>query len=229
MSEFDAMAREYEDMLAQGLGSIGGDGRHFTVLKAEYLLRRAAFVRKPRKILDFGCGIGKLSSMLKQMDPQLRVDGFDPSSQSIEQIPDSLRMQGRFVSDLDQLDADYDLATASNVLHHIAPDDRDAALTHMLDRLAPGGILLIFEHNPANPLTRRVVERCPLDRNAVLLPARETVARLSRLGLSDVTLNYIAFVPPALGFLRGIEPVFKALPLGAQYAAFGTRREGDRR
>ena len=63
--------------------------------------------------------------------------------------------------------------TAVCVYHHVEPGDR-APLTAEIRRvLKPGGMLAIIEHNPLNPVTRAVVKRIPLDRDAQLLSARE--------------------------------------------------------
>jgi hypothetical protein len=38
----------------------------------------------------------------------------------------------------------------------------------------PGGIAVVFEHNPSNLLTRRVVSNCIFDEGVTLLPHHET-------------------------------------------------------
>jgi hypothetical protein len=59
------------------------------------------------------------------------------------------------------------------VLHHVPPADREALLARVATKLAPGGKLVVFEHNPWNPLTRKVVAECAFDADAVLLPPTE--------------------------------------------------------
>ena len=34
----------------------------------------------------------------------------------------------------------------------------------LFQRLVPGGIIVIFERNPFNPVTRKIVNTCPYDR-----------------------------------------------------------------
>ena len=52
--------------------------------------------------------------------------------------------------------------------------------------LRPGGIAAIFEHNPLNPLTRRVVSNCVFDEDAVLLRRRRARGLLRQAGLVPV-------------------------------------------
>jgi len=45
-----------------------------------------------------------------------------------------------------------------------------------------GGHVVVFEHNPLNPVTRFVVARTPIDPNAILLRAAEVMRGLSGAG-----------------------------------------------
>ena len=51
--------------------------------------------------------------------------------------------------------------------------------------LRPGGVFAIIEHNPLNPATRLIVRRLPMDRNAILLGARETRRLLRAAGFAN--------------------------------------------
>jgi ubiquinone/menaquinone biosynthesis C-methylase UbiE len=63
----------------------------------------------------------------------------------------------------------FDLAFLACVLHHIPHSEHVEILQEVRRVLRPGGALVIFEHNPYNPLTVRAVKSCPFDENAVLL------------------------------------------------------------
>jgi len=117
----------------------------------------------------------------------------------------------------------FDIVTAVSVFHHIVPSDRDAALHYCFERLKPGGHLFVFEHNPYNPLTRHLVSRCPVDRDAILLKPKETVARFKRAGFDRVAAEYCLFFPKTLAFLRPLETSLGWLPLGGQYYVCGIR------
>ena len=81
----------------------------------------------------------------------------------------------------------------------------------------PGGIVVIAEHNPLNPLTRYVVGRCEFDGDAVLLSRRETDRTLRSAGLSEFECRYILFFPWRGSGLRRLELSLGRVPLGAQY------------
>jgi SAM-dependent methyltransferase len=216
-TEFDRFAGDYETILNQSVAASGEDSKYFAEYKADYLKRllRPDFAGM---VLDFGCGVGLLSGVLKQRMPAARIDGFDVSRDSIERVPAALGSQGVFTSDPAALLHAYDLIVIANVLHHIRPAGRQAVFGEMAGRLATAGSLVVFEHNPANPVTRWVVERCPFDHDAVLLPAAETRGYARAAGLAVARCDYIVFMPRALAWLRPLEPWIGWLPAGAQYA-----------
>jgi hypothetical protein len=81
----------------------------------------------------------------------------------------------------------------------------------------PGGVVMIYEHNPLNLLTVRAVRTCPFDENAILISARTLIARLTSAGFREVEVKYRVFFPKALSALRPLEAWLVKLPLGAQY------------
>ena len=118
-------------------------------------------------------------------------------------------------------DAAVDAAFAICVLHHIEPYDRQAFVQEMRRVTRPGGLVLLYEHNPFNPLTRVAVSRCEFDEGVVLLRLREARRLLRSAGAPPVESRYIAFFPWSTRFLRTIERGLSRLPLGAQYVVAG--------
>ena len=82
---------------------------------------------------------------------------------------------------------------------------------------------MIFEHNPNNPVTRRLVSTCPFDADAVLLPMRETVRRMREAQFGIAEAGYCLFFPGPLAALRPLENFMGWLPLGGQYFVRGVR------
>ena len=68
-----------------------------------------------------------------------------------------------FTSDPREIGSSYDLIVLSNVLHHVRPEDRPNLILEIIARPAKHGKLVIFEHNPMNPLTRWAVSECVSD------------------------------------------------------------------
>ena len=77
--------------------------------------------------------------------------------------------------------------------------------------------MFLFEHNPHNPLTRWVFERCPFDVDAQMLSLRSALSLARQARFSAEQHGYTLFFPRPLAWLRGLDPYLKALPLGAQY------------
>lgn len=223
MAEFDAFAATYEESLDASIGITGESFDYFARYKAEYIARNVLSAG-PAKILDYGCGVGLLSRHLRDLMLGKRVDGFDPSVESIARVSAELRSEGIFTSDLDEIGRDYDAIAIANVLHHVRPPERQELIDGVASRLVPGGKLVIFEHNPMNPLTRRVVSQCVFDEDAILLPQRET-RRYFRAEKFRVRRDYIVFFPRFLSWLRPLEPSLAWCPLGAQYAVVATKAD----
>lgn len=135
----------------------------------------------------------------------------------------ALRAHGRFTSELRNLDDDYDVIVVANVLHHMPRSDRLATAIELANRLKVGGKLIVFEHNPLNPIARWVVSHCPFDREAVLLFPGEVMEYLHQAGICIVGRSYITFFPRLLGFCRPIERLLTWCPLGAQYRISGQK------
>jgi len=222
-TNFDDFSGNYREVLDGSLTISGESSEYFAAYKADYLARLAGTGFRGR-ILDYGCGVGLLSRLLKQRLPQARVDGYDVSAQSVGQIPAELATQGKFTSNLGELKPGYALAVISNVMHHIPPAQRQQTINSIAGLLAPGGRLVVFEHNPWNPATRWVVSHCPFDGDAVLLRPAETRRYFVNAGLRPNTRQYIVFFPRVLSFLRRLEPSLGWLPAGAQYALTGEKR-----
>lgn len=215
--QFDHFAGEYKQLLDQTVAVSGEDSEYFAEYKARYLARLFRG-RDCGKILDFGCGVGLLSGFLERSLHPSRLDGYDLSGESIRQVDDKLSARGLFTSDAHDLPYDYDLIVVANVMHHVEIGKRLELIQELGNRLAAGGKLVIFEHNPANPVTRWVVEKCPFDKDAILLSPSETRSYLQKSGLAILRRDYIVFMPRILAWLRPLEPGLAWLPLGAQYA-----------
>ncbi len=149
--------------------------------------------------------------------PQARVFGFDPSDECLNRARVSFP-HARFESSVERFAAhSFDLVLAANVFHHIPADQRQGALSSCKNLLADEGRVGLFEHNPVNPVTRLVFERCVFDRDAHMLSMREAKALARSAGLSICFNAYTLFFPPALRALRPLERMLSKVPLGAQY------------
>lgn len=219
--KFDQYANEYERLHAENVAITGEETDYFAYYKVECLERKG--VAKGAKILDFGCGIGNVTSKLSERFNDLT--GYEPSPVSAEKAR-TRAPHATIHHDIQAVpDSQFDVAVLSCVLHHVQPPERAGVMQQVLSKLRPGGRLFVFEHNPLNPVTRRAVSTCAFDDDAVLLWPWETKRLLSDSGFADVDLDYIVFFPKPLAFLRGLEPKLSWLPAGAQQLVIGTKRQ----
>jgi 2-polyprenyl-3-methyl-5-hydroxy-6-metoxy-1,4-benzoquinol methylase len=178
-------------------------------------------LQRDTAILDYGCGIGNLTRCLAAHFE--RVEGYDPSAKSIE-IATRRAPASKFHHAPETIpDAQFGAVVLSGVLHHVLPHERLDVLGTVKTKLVPGGQLVIFEHNPLNPLTRRAVRTCPWDEDAELLWPRALRALAVQAGFVDVRLRYILFFPRLLQVLRPLEPYLGHCFAGAQTMTTGTR------
>ena len=85
----------------------------------------------------------------------------------------------------------------------------------------------MIEHNPWNPVTRAIVRRCPVDRDAELLsaPAAKTLLRSAGFEILD-TVHFLYLPRDLFTYFGRIERVFGKVPLGGQFAVFARYRTG---
>jgi 2-polyprenyl-3-methyl-5-hydroxy-6-metoxy-1,4-benzoquinol methylase len=224
MGNFDQYADSYQGVHGENVRVTGENSEYFAQYKARYVARRLG-AQFSGTILDYGCGVGMVSSFMKQLLPLGTIDGFDLSAASIANVDSAVRAQGKFTSEWNELAHNYDVVVVSNVMHHVPPEKRLDVIASIRDRIAPGGVLIIIEHNPLNPLTRWAVANCAFDDDAILIPASEAKDTVSRSGLEIVRRDYIVFFPHQLSWLRGLEPYLNWCPAGAQYALVARRGE----
>jgi SAM-dependent methyltransferase len=89
------------------------------------------------------------------------------------------------------------LVIISVALHHVNQTERPNVYGELHRLLRHDGRLVVFEHNPLNPMTRYVVAHTPIDRNAVLLRAGEVCSALRQGRFTDVRTNYLTFLAAA--------------------------------
>jgi SAM-dependent methyltransferase len=219
-AEFDRYGSDYEQLVEQSIGWSGADHAFFVEAKARHLLR---LIRRHlgdparARVLDVGCGIGLMHRCLGEVE---ELHGVDVSAASVERARRENPAVEYAVADAAALpydDGAFDVAFAVGLVHHVPPRERDEVLRELRRVTRSGGVAVLFEHNPLNPLTRLAVSRCAFDEDAVLLGPRELRERLARVGLDAVDTRYILFFPRRGKVLRRAEDLLRRVPLGAQY------------
>lgn len=208
---FDEIADEYDESLPPHVVE-------------HYLDKRVAYVEdliEPgSKVLDVGCGTGVVASKL--VDEGFDVTGVDPSDGMLEHLrrsdPRVTAVQGSG-TELPFEDGTFDLTMCVAVMHHIAqPQAVHDSLVEMARVTRPGGLVLVWDHNPRNPYWKNLMARVPQDDGSErLIPEVEIVSGLTDGGavlLSSSQLGFVPdFVPPSmLGLNAKVERVVERTP-----------------
>jgi ubiquinone/menaquinone biosynthesis C-methylase UbiE len=222
-AEFDRHAASYGEQHRVHIGLSGEEPAYF----AEYKMRDFSALAQELGLppsgtyLDFGCGIGGSISHFRSFLPQAKLLCADVSAESLSLAKEAHADAAQFVwmpeGMLPLEDSSLDGAFACCVFHHIDHAQHVPALAELRRVLKPGGLLMVYEHNPYNPLTVRAVRNCPFDENAVLLTAAALQRTGQAAGFNLHKRDYRVFFPAALAKLRPLEGGLRWLPLGAQY------------
>jgi SAM-dependent methyltransferase len=219
------LTEEYTRMLNQGI-QLSGEDQTFFINGRLRDLRETLAAWEPRRILDFGCGLGLGSAALARTFPGAEVVGIDTAEEAIrfaQREHGSGRVRFQTLAQFSEEEA-FDLAYCNGVFHHIPPAERIRAATLVRKALKPGGQFALFENNPWNPGTRMVMARIPFDRDAITLSPPETARLLREAGFETTrSLRFLFYFPKPLAFLRFAEPWLIWLPLGAQYYALARK------
>lgn len=221
-AEFDAHSDSYRDQHASSVAFGGFELDYFAQYKADVAKQRCEGIGlDPKTILDFGAGIGNAVKPLAEAFPQAAIKCVDVSEDSLRHcaalgVPNtSVHLyDGRI---LPFEDGSIDLAFTACVFHHIPAQDHEMLLAEIRRCLSPNGMMILFEHNPYNPLTKLAVARCPFDEHAVLINSSEMQRRFKRAGFRDTKNGFRIFFPGFLSALRGLERWLEPIPLGGQY------------
>lgn len=221
-AEFDVHSVRYREQHQASVAFGGFELDYFATYKAD-VTRTVCdrFNIAPRTIMDFGAGIGNAVKPLREAFPASKIACVDVSADSLAQCAAlAISNVGTHIYDGQTLpfrDGAVDLAFTACVFHHIPESEHVRLLIEIRRCLRRDGLMVMFEHNPMNPLTRLAVARCPFDANAVLIGAELMKRRFQAAGYCDVKVGYRIFFPEFMSTLRRFEPWLESLPLGGQY------------
>lgn len=216
-AEFDQFADLYRKNLDDDLSLTGGTSGFFAHYKAKKLLQFTNQEQStPKRILDFGCGDGLMTKEIHTFFPKSEVYGVDPS-------PEILKLAQRNCPNATFKTSDkklnlfnnkkFDLIFSAMVFHHIPFNEHEHYLNEITSMLSPGGLFVIFELNPFNPMAQYIINTASIDVNAHMLMPWYTKKLMRSYG--EVTTQYCAFIPPVLKSLLPLENYISRIPLGA--------------
>jgi SAM-dependent methyltransferase len=236
-TEFDRFAARYDELLKDPVRDYFAPGSTFFVTrKIEVLLDAAARLgidTRRATWIDVGCGQGQLLRAGRPHFAQAR--GCDISvgmlgrTAEVSEVSDTSDTSIQVVAQTDPVripfdDGSADVVTAVCLYHHVPRESR-ARLTADIRRvLRPGGVFVIVEHNPVNPVVQLIVRRTPVDEHADLLTAATARRLMREAQLSIVDTRYFLYVPERMyRWGRRAEKALEVVPLGGQYAVFARK------
>lgn len=216
--DFDIYSGNYDEVLSKNTKMYFDDIEYFARYKVRLVKDDIGRSRHSvKRILEYGCGTGRNIRYLRAAFPGAEVIGTDISKESLG----IARTENPHVQfEAENLDVDlgkFDLIFIACVFHHISPEHRKEVMRLLATRLAHGGVIYIFEHNCYNPVTRKLVNECPFDADAVLLKANELHRLFRESGIEPNRISYCLFIPPRISWLIPIERYLKWCPMGGQY------------
>jgi SAM-dependent methyltransferase len=228
VAEFDQFADEYENMHAANISITGERPDFFSDYKIRVLRDDIARLGlQADSIIDFGAGTGNSVPFFRRYCPGSALTAADVSGRSLAlataRFPGAMQpllMEGDTIA---AADSSFDIAFSACVFHHIPHAEHGRWLRELHRVVRPGGALVIFEHNPLNPLTVRAVNTCPFDENARLIRASALKRGMADAGWRSPAARFHIFFPRALAALRPVEPRLTWLPLGAQYSVIARK------
>lgn len=111
----------------------------------------------------------------------------------------------------------FDVAVVVCVFHHVPPKQWIQFTKELVRVTKPGGYVLTFEHNPYNPATQWVVKNNELDKDAVLISAKNLKKIFHDASVQEASVRNILFTPFKAKIFRLIDKLFSIVPLGTQY------------
>jgi trans-aconitate methyltransferase len=223
------LSDHYNEMLSRGL-AVSGETKEFFLTGRLNALQCNLGNFTPKRILDFGCGIGESTKELGKRFPSAQIIGLDTSEGSIayaREYSPAPNVDYKLMDNLGQTEiGEFDLCYVNGVFHHIESEQRYEVLSYISRHLAPNGHLAFFENNPWNPGAHLVMSRIEFDRNANMLSistARELISKCQLIEQRVMTLFYF---PRILGALRPFEKLLSRLPFGAQYFILASKVNG---
>jgi SAM-dependent methyltransferase len=188
---YDHVAHEYDDVFHPHVAE-------------HYLEKRTRLVKEllplGGTVLDVGCGTGRLGAAIA--GEGYDVFGADLSPNMLRQARER-GLRGTYVATTTVLpfaDDSFDLALTVATLHHLETPRRVADTVEEMARVVkPGGFVVLWDHNPANPYWPILMKRVPQDSgDERLVPLEEVLADARAARLRPVRVFRSGFTPDFL-------------------------------
>ncbi|MGB3946830.1 MAG: class I SAM-dependent methyltransferase [Bacteroidia bacterium] len=226
-AEFDQFANDYDALLQKSIGSSGYEASYFDEHKIKTLYNDYSStngVSKKLHILNFGCGTGKSEEYINKYFKNCNITSADVSEKALETAKKKNVSFNNIqyvaftdVEELRNIEVKFDIVFVANVFHHIPEELHLNTLKQLKSMLSDTGFLYVFEHNPKNPLTRKVFETCEFDVGCKMIPPHLFIQMCEQTDYTSIKRKYVLFFPNFVSFLAPLEKYLTWCSLGAQY------------
>lgn len=214
--DFDNYANKYNDIM-QNQHRLWGDISYYSEYKIKILLKYFD-AQSSLNIVEYGCGIGRNLPYFQKYFPNASVFATDISKVSLSVAKKKNKNVTFFViEDANMFYEKFDLIFIAVVYHHVHPTLRSEVTKEVYRLCKSMGKVAVFEHNPYNILTRKMVKECEFDADAVLLTRADLIKLFNDVGFVSIGSNYTLFIPPRFKMFSFVEKYLGWLPLGGQY------------
>lgn len=178
---------------------------------SEASIRSLAQVKPGDKVLDVGCGNGRLTIAAQDwVGPTGEARGIDPSPEMIavarrnaERAKLAAKFEVGLVEAIPFPELAFDVVLSRLVLHHLPGNLKQRGLAEMRRVLQPGGVCLVIDFEPpTSPILRHLVENflSPMAH----IDVREYIPLLVEAGFTEVETGPTS--SKYLSFVRGRSP-----------------------
>tara|TARA_B100000686_G_scaffold79646_1_gene85905 strand:- start:3384 stop:4070 length:687 start_codon:yes stop_codon:yes gene_type:complete len=225
-TSFDSFSKNYNKVVNDSIRQTGYDTESMVSAKLHKIAKIFPdLTDKKFRLLDFGCGVGNLYGGMVNFFPKAVYTGVDPSKNSIIKARSRFQENKAFqrYESQEWKSFKYDLIFSAGVFHHIPHKEHSEIIEKLFSILNHNGRLVIWEHNPLNPVTKKIIKDCPIDKDAVLVPSKNIRKLFERVSLSEINISYTTFFPKILSPLNYFESLLEWLPIGGQYIVTGQK------
>ncbi|HEU0023316.1 MAG TPA: class I SAM-dependent methyltransferase [Thermoleophilaceae bacterium] len=136
------------------------DWLHHRPRQEQLKLFVGAVLRGPdtRRILDLGCGTGVMTDWLRTYGEAMGTDFSEPAIELGRALAPRVELHVQPLEDI-QLDGDFDVICAFDVIEHVPPPDRPALFGRIGTLLAAEGLIIVSTPHPR--FSRWMAERRP--------------------------------------------------------------------
>ncbi len=225
---FDRFAKDYRAVHTKSLELTGADSEYYSEYKIVEVLRRSIHPSQGA-ILDFGCGDGTSLHYFRKYFPNHLLHGIDVSKESIS-VAERKELNNCQLAVFDGLnvpfeDGVFDIVFLANVLHHVPFENHHKVLSECRRVLKAGGKIYIFEHNPLNPVTRKIFNDCIFDKYAEMIRCKSLHKKLKSASFEAVKTSFYLFFPrhKIFSLFHRLEKHLSFIPIGGQYCLAGKK------